>query len=104
MVLAKLEKNKIAPPAPVIYFVGLDEAARIWAFLKTSELRQQGICAEVDYLGRSVKSQMREANRQHATYVIVIGEQELKSKTAKLKHMQTGEETSISLDTITLPS
>ena len=81
IVLTKLDKNKIASSAPVIYFVGLDETARIWAFLKTSELRQQGICAEVDYLGRSVKSQMREADRQHAQYVIVVGEQEMKTKT-----------------------
>ena len=77
IVLNKLDKNKIASSTPVIYFVGLDETARIWAFLKTNELRRQGICAEVDYLDRSVKSQMREANRQQAQYVIVVGEQEL---------------------------
>lgn len=104
IVLAKLDKNKIASPAPIIYFVGLDETARIWAFLKTSELRRQGICAEVDYLGRSVKSQMREANRQQAKYVIVVGEQELKTKIAELKNMHTGEETVISLEKIEIPS
>ena len=47
---------------------------------------------------------MREANRQQAQYVIVVGEQELKTKTAKLKNMLTGEETSISLDDIKIPS
>ena len=104
MVLAKIDKNKIASASPVVYFVGLDETARIWAFLKSSELRRQGICTEIDYLGRSVKSQMREANRQRAQYVIVIGEQELKTKIAKLKNMSTGEETPISLNKIELPS
>jgi histidyl-tRNA synthetase len=104
IVLAKLNKNKITSSVPVIYFVGLDETARIWAFLKTSELRQQGICAEVDYLGRSIKSQMREANRQQAQYVIVVGEQELKTKIAKLKNMRTGEETAVSLEKIEIPS
>ena len=104
IVLAKLDKNKIASSPPIIYFVGLDETARIWAFLKISELRRQGICAEVDYLGRSVKSQMREANRQQAKYVIVVGEQELKTKIAKLKNMHTGEETVISLEKIEIPS
>jgi histidyl-tRNA synthetase len=103
IVLTKLNKNKIASSAPVIYFVGLDETARIWTFLKTSELRQQGICAEVDYLGRSLKSQMREANRQQAQYVIVVGEQELKTKTAQLKNMRTGEETAVSLEKIEIP-
>jgi histidyl-tRNA synthetase len=104
IVLAKLDKNKIISSTPVIYFVGLDETAHIWAFLKTNELRRQGICAEVDYLGRSVKSQMREANRQHAQYAIVVGEQELKTKVAKLKNMLTGEETTISLEKIEIPS
>ena len=104
IVLTKLDKNKTTSSAPVIYFVGLDETARIWAFLKSNELRRQGICAEVDYLDRSVKSQMREANRQQAQYVIVVGEQELKTKTAKLKNMRTSEETSISLEKIEIPS
>ena len=104
IVLTKLNKNKIIVSAPVIFFVGLDETARIWAFLKTSELRQQGICAEVDYLGRSIKSQMREANRQQAQYVIVVGEQELKTKIAKLKNMRTGEETAVSLEKIEIPT
>ena len=104
MVLTKLNKDKIGSSPPVVYFVGLDETARIWAFLKTSELRQKGICAEVDYLGRSLKSQMREANRQKAQYVIVVGEQELKTKTAQLKNMRTGEETAVSLEKIEIPS
>ena len=104
IVLTKLDKNKIASSAPVIYFIGLNETARIWAFLKTNELRRQGICAEVDYLGRSIKSQMREANRQQAQYVIVVGEQELKTKIAKLKNMRTGEETTVSLEKIEIPS
>jgi len=104
IVLAKLNTKRVDSHAPVLYFVGLDETARIWSFLKTSELRRQGIRAEVDYLGRSVKSQMREANRQQALYVIVVGEQELKTKTAKLKNMRTGEETSVSLEKIEIPS
>jgi histidyl-tRNA synthetase len=104
IVLAKLNKKRFDSDAPVLYFVGLDETARIWSFLKTSELRRQGIRAEVDYLGRSIKSQMREANRQQALYVIVVGEQELKTKTAKLKNMRTGEETPVSLEKIEIPS
>ena len=104
IVLSKLGKSGQKQTPPVIYFVGLDEAARVWTFLKAIELRRKGICVEVDYLGRSVKSQMREANRQQAHYAIVVGEQELKTKVAKLKNMSTGEETSISLDEIKIPS
>jgi histidyl-tRNA synthetase len=104
IVLAKLGNQPITYPAPVIYFVGLDDPARVWTFLKATELRRQGIHVEVDYLGRSIKAQLREANRLKAQYVIVVGEQEMKTKHAKLKNMQSGEEIAISLDTIEIPS
>jgi histidyl-tRNA synthetase len=103
MVLTKLEKKSVAA-APQIFLVAMDEPSRQWAFLKAQELRRSGIAAEIDYLGRSVKAQMREANRQQTPYVVVIGESELKTKSAKLKHMQSGEETLISLDSLELPS
>ena len=104
MVLSKLGNQVMTFPPPVIYFVGLDEPSRAWIFLKVSELRQQGTRAEVDYLGRSIKAQMREANRLQAHYVIVVGEQELKTKHARLKNMSTGEETAVSLDQLEIPS
>jgi histidyl-tRNA synthetase len=104
MVLTKLGKNQSTSPSPVLYLVGMDEPSRIWTFLKANELRIQGISAEVDYLGRSIKSQMREADRLRAQYIIVVGEREMRTKTAWLKNMQTGEETPTSLDTIEIPS
>ena len=104
MVFTKLGKNSFVQTHPSLFFVSLDEPSHIWTFLKANELRSKGICTEVDYLGRSVKSQMREANRQKAQFVIVVGENELKTKKAKLKNMQTGEETTISLDAIELPT
>lgn len=103
MVLNKFGKGEFTLNYPSLFLISLDEPSRIWTFLKANELRKRGISAEVDYLERSVKSQMREANRQKAQYVIVVGENELKTKTAKLKNMQTGKETAISLDVIELP-
>ncbi|HVN49157.1 MAG TPA: histidine--tRNA ligase [Bacteroidota bacterium] len=100
IVLTKLEKNTAIATTPKIFLIGLDEPSRQWAFLKAQELRRSGIGAEIDYLARSIKAQMREANRQQAEYVVVVGESELNSKSAKLKHMQTGEETEVSLDSL----
>jgi histidyl-tRNA synthetase len=104
MVLEKLGKKEVPSTNPKLYLIGIDEAAQVWAFHKACELRKKGICVEVDYLGRSIKSQMREANRQQAQYVIVLGEEELKNQTAKLKNMKTGEEKSISLDEFEIPA
>jgi histidyl-tRNA synthetase len=67
------------------------------------ELRGKGIRVELDYLARSIKAQMREANRQNAQYVLVVGEQELKSAKGKLKQMSSGAETEVALDNIEFP-
>ncbi len=95
--------TKVGTPAPidlnpVLYIVTTDESSRRWAFGKASSLRSKGLRVEIDYLGRSVKAQMREANRQEARYSVVIGETELQAQKAKLKNMKTGEESSVNLD------
>jgi histidyl-tRNA synthetase len=103
MVLDKSGTPVLSVPPPDLFFVALDDHARTWSFGKAYELRRSGISAEIDYLARSVKAQMREANRQSARYVLVVGESELASRSGKIKNMKTGEETAVSLDTLTLP-
>lgn len=98
MVLDKLGKAKYEHSGPVLFIAALDERSREWAFAQCSELRARGISAELDYLDRSVKAQLREANRLKGKFVVVIGENELQSGSAKLKNMSTGEERAISLD------
>lgn len=98
MVLDKLGKAKYEHSGPVLFIAALDERSREWAFAQCSELRARGISAELDYLDRSVKAQLREANRLNAKFVVVIGEDELQSGSAKLKNMSTGEESAISID------
>jgi histidyl-tRNA synthetase len=83
---------------PLLYIVTTDESSRRWAFANASLLRSRGLRIEIDYLGRSVKAQMREANRLEARYSVVIGETELQTQKAKLKNMHTGEESSVNLD------
>ncbi len=104
MVLEKLGKNIFSESTPSLFLVALDEPARTWAFVKANELRSKGISTELDYLARSVKAQMREANRQQSRFVIVVGQEELKTGIAKLKNMKTGDETAISLEAIEIPA
>jgi len=93
------------PPAltPELFIVALDEPSRSFAFQKAMELRNKGIAVEMDYNDRSVKAQMREANRQQAHYVIVVGSNELASGKGILKEMSTGKEIPVSLDNLQLP-
>jgi histidyl-tRNA synthetase len=100
MVLAKVGTPAPSGLTPILYIVTTDDSSRRWAFTTASSLRSKGLRVEIDYLGRSVKAQMRESNRLEAQYSMVIGDTELKTQQAKLKNMKTGEETSVNLDAL----
>ena len=63
-------------------------------------LRAQGISAETDLMGRSVKAQMKYADKLGADYVALIGENELLSGTVNLKYMLNGATVSVKFDEI----
>ncbi len=100
MVLQKTERASSKRRGPTLFMIGLDDHSRSWVFQRAEQLRNRGVAVELDYLDRSLKSQMREANRQEAAFVLIIGEAELQSGTAKLKHMKTGKEEPVALDRI----
>ena len=100
MVVQKNSPSMSFRQAPTLFIVGLDERSRSWAFAKATQLRTAGLSVELDYLERSIKAQMREANRQEAANVLVIGDSELKSGQAKLKNMKSGVERLIELERI----
>jgi histidyl-tRNA synthetase len=81
-----------------LYIVGMDDATRAWAFKTAASLRKKSISVEIDYAGRSVKAQMREANKLNARYVIVVGEQELQQRKVALKSMDSGSQEEIDFD------
>ncbi len=97
IILEKLGQSPDPHIRPDLYIAAADNAARRWAFRFAHQLRQKGVAADLDYLGRSLKAQMREANRQNARYVIVIGDKELATGKAKLKKMESGQEEEVLL-------
>jgi histidyl-tRNA synthetase len=100
MVLQKTGDAPAKQQAPVVFIAALDEESRLWAFKRVMTLRSGGIPAELDYLDRSLKAQMREANRQEAANVVVVGSTELRTGKAKIKNMKTGDEHPIDLEEI----
>lgn len=98
-----LEKKGFEPAAeirPALFIASADAESRAWAVATTMDLRSEGIAVEADFLARSLKAQMREADRQQAKFVLVVGQQELGSGRAILKNMKTGDQKEISLDEI----
>ena len=84
-----------ARAVPDVFLVALgDEAAR-WAFGAAQRLRGEGLSVALDLKGRSMKAQMREANRQNAPYTLIVGKDELAAETAQVKSMETGEQIAV---------
>jgi len=73
-----------------IYVVAMGEAAKAKAVSFVSELRQHNISAEMDYLDRKVKAQMKSADRLNAKFSVVIGDNELESGKVSLKYLANG--------------
>ena len=87
-----------APPTCDIYVAPMGENASFEAAAIVADLRASGVSAQTDVVGRSLKAQMKYADKIGAKYTMVLGDDELNSKTAKLKNMATGETTEAELD------
>ncbi len=96
-----LEKLDFKFPDPVklkLYIVTIGEEAKKYADKKLFELRKKNIRCDTDYLNRSVKAQMREANKLNSEFTLVLGENEIKSGQVQLKKMIDGEIIKVALN------
>jgi len=86
-------------PGPV-FVATLGPAAHQHGMVLAQALRRAGVPAATDYLARSLKAQMREANRQHAWFTLILGDDELARGETTLRDMRTSEQQSLRLDTV----
>lgn len=99
-VLLALEKQGLLPEnqeAVDVFVVALGEEARIPAFKLLYELRAAKLSAAMDFAGRSMKAQMKQANKKNARFVAILGEDEVKEASALLKDMKTSEQKKLAL-------
>lgn len=92
-VLLALEKQDLLPTTNNeidVFVAPLGLASQAMAFQILTELRHAGIAADMDYMNRSLKAQMKYANKYPAKYVALIGENELAEQKVMLKNMETG--------------
>lgn len=83
---------QIPKPSPCdLYIASMGENASVFAMKLASDLRNEGFAAESDLIGRSLKAQMKYADKIDAKYSMVIGDDELTTGKAKVKNMATGE-------------
>ena len=93
------EKSLKSPEENIDLFITrLDDELSQKVFELTLSFRRKNLSVECDYLDRSLKAQMREANKLKAKYVLFIGGDEYKSGMANLKNMESGEQKLVQID------
>lgn len=94
-VLLALEKQGLLPDKKNdvdVYVVALGERAQEEAFKLVMDLRDAGLNAAVDYAGRSMKAQMKQANKLNARYAAIMGDDELADGVVVLRDMAGSEQ------------
>ena len=100
-IMALSDKNYAVTPH--LYIAALGEAAKAKAFLWRFELGLAGIMTEMELGQKSLKSQMKQADRAGAAYVLILGENEIKRNKAQLRNMQTKVQETVPLaDTVSI--
>lgn len=80
-----------------VFLAALGDQAKDKAFSLLQALRQEGIAAEMDFSGRSLKAQMSLADRLAADYTVILGDRELETGKANLRRMATGDQQEVTL-------
>ncbi len=81
-----------------LYIATMGDAAKVKAFELLRGVRECGLAAETDVVGRGLRAQMKYADKIGAKYSLVLGDNELEQNCASVKNMETGEQTSLALD------
>ncbi|MPQ42982.1 histidine--tRNA ligase [Clostridium tarantellae] len=83
-----------------VYIGAMGDIAKLQSMKLAFELRKLGVKAEIDHLGKSVKAQMKYANKIGAQYTFVIGDSEIEADKINIKRMSDGEQFQVSLSNI----
>ncbi len=99
--LLLMEAQGVPFPEPKkcdVYLVSMGEEAGLKAAALAEQLREEGLSAQFDTVGRGLKAQMKYADKIGAAYTVVLGDAELESRRVNLKNMRDGTQTELDLD------
>lgn len=82
------------------YVVALGEKAQAEAFKLVMDLRDAGLSAAIDYAGRSMKAQMKQANKLNAKYAVILGDDEIAEGAALIRSMADSSQEKVAFDAV----
>lgn len=100
VIIAAKNRKKISPKIPTIYAICTNDEAMGILQNSAKQLRSIGYKVICETLRRSMRSQMRDANKSNADYVMIIGDEEFNSRTIQLKDLKNGEQEKVDLEKI----
>ena len=100
VIIAAKNRKKISPKIPTIYAICTNDEAIGILQNSAKQLRSIGYKVVCETLRRSMRSQMRDANKSNADYVMIIGDDEFNSSTLQLKDLKNGEQEKVDLEKI----
>jgi len=101
LVMLLSQKDGIeAQPLLDLFLVTLGEAAYEKGFVLLQALRALGLRVMMDHEGRSLKNQMKQADKQQARFALILGENELENREVALKDMRSGEQQIVALSPV----
>ena len=99
--LMVMDAQKIEIPdndKTALYIATMGDAAKVKAFELLRQVRECGLIAETDVVGRGLRAQMKYADKIGAKYSVGLGDNEIEENKARVKNMETGEQTELALD------
>ncbi|HCA05519.1 MAG TPA: histidine--tRNA ligase [Ruminococcaceae bacterium] len=81
-----------------LYIATMGDNAKVKAFELLRQVRECGLIAETDVAGRGLRAQMKYADKIGARYSVVLGDNEISENKARVKNMDSGEQTELALD------
>ncbi|MFH1422240.1 MAG: histidine--tRNA ligase [Planctomycetota bacterium] len=102
LALSKTDADKAASlqPAVTIYLATISENEYSFAYELLVKLRRNSISADMDFEGRSLKAQLRQADKANSKFVVILGPDEIQNSLVKLKNLSNGSEEKIAIDSL----
>ena len=97
-VFERYNKDVAKPKVMDLYVANVGEKANEFATELVLKLRDKGVLVEKDICERSLKAQFKYADKNNAKFVLTLGDDEVETKKAKIKNMQSGGETEVELN------
>lgn len=103
-IIMSMQEQGLQPqplPRPDVFIAYHGDRAKPVAVNLVSQLRTAGIGARIAFGGRSLKAQLKDADRTHCRYVLIVGEDELIAGTVQLRDLAKSEQSAVSMADVT---